>query len=57
MIWAILAVVVVVVVVLLMLVPLVAKSKRVDKPDEGFPYEKRDALFTPAERSFLNSCS
>jgi hypothetical protein len=47
--WAILAVVVVV----LVLVVLAAKSKRADKPDEGFPYEKRDALFTPAERSFL----
>lgn len=47
MIWAVLAVVV------LMLVLVASKSKRADRPDEGFPYEKRDALFTPAERSFL----
>ncbi|RCX31294.1 DUF2726 domain-containing protein [Thioalbus denitrificans] len=51
MIWAILAVVVVVLVLVLVL--LAAKPKRADKPDEEFPYEKRDALFTPAERSFL----
>lgn len=51
MIWAVLAVVVVVVVLMLVLVA--SKSKPADRPDEGFPYEKRDALFTPAERSFL----
>ena len=47
MIWAVLAVVVVV------LVLVVAKSKQVDKPDEEYPYLKKDSLFTPAERSFL----
>lgn len=53
MIWAILAVVVVVVVVLLMLVPVIAKSKQADKPDEEYPYVIKNSLFTPAERSFL----